>query len=227
MSEKLPNRLSEAELVRRAQAGDRRSFDVLYESHYQDAFVLARRLVDSVEEAEDVTQEACLNAYRALGGFRGESQFRTWLFRIVTNVAMNHITRKIQQRKIIDKIAQQQMTYYDEVFPSLVEGDLDSLIESLQRIAQEGGPIDQKLAEHPRADHAHRLIDFLREALADDLIHERRLLLALANERLLGSDRPRTARSACDGSSGRRRTCACPTSTRSLSSAPIRAAWPR
>lgn len=79
------------ELVARAQAGDRRAFDLLVLKYQQKIVKLAQRYVRDPAEALDVAQEAFIKAYRALPGFRGESAFYTWLYRIAINAAKNHL----------------------------------------------------------------------------------------------------------------------------------------
>lgn len=78
-------------LVARAQAGDRRAFDLLVLKYQQKIVKLAQRYVRDPAEALDVAQEAFIKAYRALPGFRGESAFYTWLYRIAINAAKNHL----------------------------------------------------------------------------------------------------------------------------------------
>jgi RNA polymerase sigma-70 factor (ECF subfamily) len=79
------------DLVRRAQAGDRRAFDLLVLKYQQKVASLIGRYVRDPVEVLDVTQDAFLKAYRALGGFRGESAFYTWLYRIAVNTVKNHL----------------------------------------------------------------------------------------------------------------------------------------
>ncbi len=78
-------------LVARAQKGDKAAFDLLVRKYQHKVTKLVGRYVRDRSEAEDVTQEAFLRAYRALGGFRGESAFYTWLYRIAVNTAKNHL----------------------------------------------------------------------------------------------------------------------------------------
>ena len=77
------------DLVARAREGDRDAFRVLVERYEGRVYAIAFGLVGHREDARDVVQEALFKAYRMLGGFRGESSFYTWLYRIVVNVAID------------------------------------------------------------------------------------------------------------------------------------------
>jgi len=87
-----------AELVSRARAGDRQAFDDLVTATYADAFTLATRLMGNEEDASDVVQDAYLRAYRAIGRFRGDARFTTWLYRIVANCAATSLSRRGRHR---------------------------------------------------------------------------------------------------------------------------------
>lgn len=78
-----------AELVQRAQRGDRAAFGALVEATQQQVYSLAYHFFPQPQEAEDLTQEIYLRAWRALPGFRGDARFSTWLYRIATNVCLN------------------------------------------------------------------------------------------------------------------------------------------
>lgn len=79
------------QLVARVQRGDQVAFDLLVRKYQHKVAKLVARYVRDWAEAEDVTQEAFLKAYRAIGGFRGESAFYTWLYRIAVNTAKNYL----------------------------------------------------------------------------------------------------------------------------------------
>lgn len=83
------DREADQALVERVQAGDKRAFGMLVEKYQRKLMRLVSRLVRDPAEAEDVVQEAFIKAYRALPGFRGESAFYTWLYRIGVNTAKN------------------------------------------------------------------------------------------------------------------------------------------
>ena len=76
-------------LVERAQQGDKRAFELLVSKYHRKLGRLLSRMVRDAAEVEDITQEAFIKAYRALPGFRGESAFYTWLYRIAINTAKN------------------------------------------------------------------------------------------------------------------------------------------
>jgi RNA polymerase sigma-70 factor (ECF subfamily) len=87
-----------AELVARARAGDRQAFDDLVKATYAEAFTLATRLMGNEEDASDVVQDAYLRAFKAIGRFRGDARFTTWLYRIVANCAATSLGRRGRHR---------------------------------------------------------------------------------------------------------------------------------
>ena len=91
---------SDLELVRRAQRNERGAFDLLVLKYQHKVVKLVARLLRDPTEAEDVAQEAFVKAYRALGSFRGDSAFYTWLYRIAVNTARNAIASR--QRRPLD-----------------------------------------------------------------------------------------------------------------------------
>lgn len=86
----------EAALLRLARQGDTAAFTRLVTPLMQPAYQFALRLVGERELAEDVTQEALIKAYTALTSFRGESRFRTWVFRIVQNACTDALRRRMR-----------------------------------------------------------------------------------------------------------------------------------
>ncbi len=79
------------QLVERAQRGDKHAFELLVAKYQRRLGRLILRFVRNAAEAEDVTQDAFIKAYRALPAFRGDSAFYTWLYRIGINTAKNHL----------------------------------------------------------------------------------------------------------------------------------------
>lgn len=85
---------TDKQLVVRVQKGDRRAFDLLVVKYQQKIMSLISRYVHDSDEVQDVAQEAFIKAYRALPGFRGDSAFYTWLYRIAINTAKNHLVSR-------------------------------------------------------------------------------------------------------------------------------------
>jgi RNA polymerase sigma-70 factor, ECF subfamily len=83
----------EDELVRRARGGDRRAFDRLVSIHMSQVWATVWRMLRHREDTEDVVQEVFVTAHRSIAGFRGDSKFSTWLHRIATTRALNHLER--------------------------------------------------------------------------------------------------------------------------------------
>jgi RNA polymerase sigma-70 factor (ECF subfamily) len=85
---------TDQQLVARVQKGDSRAFDLLVLKYQHRLFGLIGRYVRDADEVQDVAQEAFIKAYRALPGFRGESAFYTWLYRIAINTAKNYLVSR-------------------------------------------------------------------------------------------------------------------------------------
>ena len=80
----------ENDLITRAQAADLEAFCLLVKEYERRIYILAFHYCHNAEDAEDLSQEVWLNAYQALGTFRGEASFYTWLRRITINCFLNH-----------------------------------------------------------------------------------------------------------------------------------------
>lgn len=89
-------------LVERTQRGDLRAFDLLVLKYQSRVMHVVMRFVRDADEAEDVAQEAFIKAYSAINNFRGDSAFYTWLFRIATNAAKNHLVARGRRTPVLD-----------------------------------------------------------------------------------------------------------------------------
>ncbi|MDH4573054.1 RNA polymerase sigma factor RpoE [Salinicola acroporae] len=87
-------RETDQQLVERAQKGDTRAFDLLVKKYQHKILGLISRYVQDHSEVQDVAQEAFIKAYRALGSFRAESAFYTWMYRIAINTAKNYLVSR-------------------------------------------------------------------------------------------------------------------------------------
>jgi RNA polymerase sigma-70 factor (ECF subfamily) len=88
------NRIDDTSLIREAQQGNRAAFEVLVRHYDQSVLRLALHLTQSETDAQDVYQEAFLKAYKNLGSFRFECSFYTWIYRIVTNLCLDHLRKR-------------------------------------------------------------------------------------------------------------------------------------
>jgi len=90
--------MNDAELIREAQRGNHAAFEELVRQYDGAVLRLAYHRTRSEQDAQDIYQEAFLKAYRNIGNFRFECSFYTWIYRIVTNLCLDHL-RKRQVRK--------------------------------------------------------------------------------------------------------------------------------
>jgi len=88
------------DVVRRAASGDRAAFEALVRQHQPEIYRFFRRACRSDEDARDQCQLAFVRAYRSLAGFEGRSSFRTWLFRIATNLSRNYYRDQGRRREV-------------------------------------------------------------------------------------------------------------------------------
>jgi RNA polymerase sigma-70 factor, ECF subfamily len=140
--------LSDIELIRLVQQGQKSAFDLLVRRYQQKVFHLVMRYVRDTMEAEDVTQEAMIKAYRALPGFRGDSAFYTWLYRIAINTAKNRLTSA--KRKKLERL------------PENEEGDVASFIDA--RLRDEDSPERLLLSEE-----IHSTVEAAMQDLPEEL----------------------------------------------------------
>jgi RNA polymerase sigma-70 factor, ECF subfamily len=92
--------VDDRELVESARAGDRDAFRQLFERYHRRAFALAYGVVHNQDDALDIVQDAFIKAHRYLDKFEGSSTFYTWLYRIVMNLAIDHIRKHRRLRPV-------------------------------------------------------------------------------------------------------------------------------
>lgn len=85
---------TDKQLVARVQKGDKRAFDLLVIKYQHKVAAIVSRYIYDRDEVKDIVQEAFIKAYRAIGSFRGDSQFYTWLYRIAVNTAKNFLVSR-------------------------------------------------------------------------------------------------------------------------------------
>ena len=116
------SRVDNAQLIRQAQLGNTSAFEELVRQYDRAVLRLAVHLTGSKEDGQDVYQEAFLRAYVNLGSFRFECSFYTWIYRIVTNLCLDHLRRRAsrmrdltatvscdgEEQPILDRLADQR-----------------------------------------------------------------------------------------------------------------------
>ncbi|MBT3566670.1 MAG: RNA polymerase sigma factor RpoE [Porticoccus sp.] len=95
-------KVTDKQLVARVQKGDKGAFDLLVIKYQYKVHAIIFRYVKDIDEVNDVMQEAFIKAYRALEGFRGESAFYTWLYRIAVNTAKNYLIARNRRPPAFD-----------------------------------------------------------------------------------------------------------------------------
>ena len=112
---------SDQELVERVQNGDKRAFDLLVLKYQYKVMGLIGRYVSDKHEVMDVAQESFIKAYRAIGNFRGDSAFYTWLYRIAVNTAKNYLVGRNRRPPSSDVALDDEEEY--TVFDALADVD--------------------------------------------------------------------------------------------------------
>ena len=117
--------MDETALIRAAQEGDHGAFEQLVRAYDQSVLRLAMNLLRSPEDAHDVYQEAFLRVYRNLHSFRFDCSFHTWLYRIVTNLCLDHMRkRKVRKEEpTVLATADGPLDRMDAVQEERVDGD--------------------------------------------------------------------------------------------------------
>jgi len=151
---------TDAELVRRAKAGDLPAFEELANRHERQIYTLALRILQNSHDAEDVTQQAFLSAIENLKNFREEASFATWLNRIATHAAL----KIIRKRKGLDTVSLEEATESREDHDSIFHPEyITDWKESPERLVERNETrrlLDDALAQ---LDEKHRLVFLLRD----------------------------------------------------------------
>ena len=136
-------------LVAQAANGSRDAFDTLVRRYQSRMYQLVRILTSGDADAEDLVQDTFVRAYRAVGQFRGDSTFRTWLHRIAVNVVRSHATRRNSRGD------RRTLSYAPGASPDPDRGDEESDIQrvatdhDLENAVVQRRMIDQALARLP------------------------------------------------------------------------------
>jgi RNA polymerase sigma-70 factor (ECF subfamily) len=110
----------DVELVRLAQAGDARAFEALVVKYQRRIARHVARYVRGAGDVEDVVQDTFIRAYRGLASFRGDSAFYSWLYRIATNAALNHLKRAPSEELLGDDLPEERAEAFE---PGVSDGE--------------------------------------------------------------------------------------------------------
>jgi RNA polymerase sigma-70 factor (ECF subfamily) len=164
--------IQDCSLVREAQGGSQAAFEQLVHTYDQAVLRLALRLTGSASDAQDIHQEAFLKVYKKLDGFRFECSFRTWIYRIVTNVCLDHLRRNRARKKL-----------------NAIEITDDGLLNQLSDDRPGNNP-ERQLLDRELGAHILKALQRLtpRERLVFDLRHFEGLKLQSVSEILNASE---------------------------------------
>ncbi|AEY00677.1 RNA polymerase sigma factor RpoE [Oceanimonas sp. GK1] len=142
--------LTDQQLIERVQRGDKNAYNLLVKKYQYKVANLVSRYVSNPGDVPDVTQEAFIKAYRALPGFRGDSAFFTWLYRIAVNTAKNHLVSQ-RRRPPGSDVEVDDAEYYGggDALKELASPESLMLTEEIRRAVYEtidGLPDDLKTA---------------------------------------------------------------------------------
>ena len=151
VSARLATKVEEAELIRAVQRGDQSAFEALVRAYDQSVLGLAMNLLRSPEDARDAYQEAFLRVYKNIHLFRFDCSFYTWLYRIVTNICLDHL----RKRKIRKE---------DPALVETADGPIDRTVTAEE---------DRAAADPERSLWNRQLSTRIRDALEQLTPHER------------------------------------------------------
>lgn len=123
------------QLVERVQQGDKRAFDVLVQKYQHKVVNLISGYIKNQADVFDVAQEAFVKAYRAIGSFRGDSAFYTWLYRIAVNSAKNYLVAQGRRPPSTD-VDTDDAAYYDggEILHEVATPEGEMLSDEIKRV---------------------------------------------------------------------------------------------
>jgi RNA polymerase sigma-70 factor (ECF subfamily) len=164
-------KVDEAAVIRAVQSGDQDAFEQLVRAYDQSVLRLAMNLLRSPEDARDVYQEAFLRVYRNIHTFRFDCSFHTWLYRIVTNICLDHLRKR--------KVRREE--------PAVVD-TADGPVDRMDSFEQEGAHADpeRRMWNRQLSDRINHALDDLtpRERMVFELRHYQGLRLRTIGEML-------------------------------------------
>jgi RNA polymerase sigma-70 factor (ECF subfamily) len=146
-------------LIERIQAGETECFAVLLERYSRPVFSLIVKIVDSREDAEELTQDVFLKVFRSLSSFQGNSLFSTWLYRIAYNVAISATRKKKYEWLAIEESMIENATEH-EAGDELERFDTETQLERLEKAVAQLSPEERALV----------LLFYMQEKTIEDIV---------------------------------------------------------
>lgn len=130
---------NESHIIAQVLAGKTEAFAYFLDTYGQQIFTLIVRMVSSPEDAEELTQDTFMKAFRHLGSFTGGSSFSTWIYRIAYNTALSALRKRREEVLAIDDKQWERVseTEVDEALDDDSEDRVARLQEALQQLASE------------------------------------------------------------------------------------------
>src|SRR4030042_2500082 len=133
----MPQAIDDLDLIAQAQAGDRNAYGELVTRHYDGVIRVVYRMCGDAQIAEDAAQEAFMRAWVSLPGFESRAPFRSWLYRIAVNAALDPLRRKPTENiedseenlMLSDRSASPEAAYLEKEQAELVQGAVMALRE--------------------------------------------------------------------------------------------------
>ncbi|HUK00848.1 MAG TPA: RNA polymerase sigma factor [Steroidobacteraceae bacterium] len=199
--------LADEQLVQRVRAGERAAFEILMRRHNRRLYRLARAVLRDATEAEDVLQEAYLQAFRTLDGFRGDAPLSTWLYRLVLNECLARRRRDTRRHNVVRMVSYDSHPAAREIEDTLERPDRSAdraqvrdvlerkvndlpdafrvvfVLRSVEELSVEEVALLLGIPEETVRSRHHRARSLLRESLAQDVDIAERDLFDFAGSR--------------------------------------------
>jgi RNA polymerase sigma-70 factor (ECF subfamily) len=145
--------------IEKIQAGETDGFAVLMERYSRPVFNLILKMTENREDAEELTQDVFLKAFRSLGSFQGESRFSTWLYRIAYNTAVSATRKRRQEWLSID----------EAMIENVSEEDVSDELEQVSK-EEQLERLEQALAQLPPDERALMLLFYMQEKTVEEIV---------------------------------------------------------
>lgn len=119
-------------LVSRAAAGDRDAFDELARRYESKLYSMMLRMCGNTDDAFDLTQEIFLRVWKTLGSFRGDSAFSTWIYRVASNIATDHLRRRKREVSLNYADNEKELDIPDTRYDPVVIGERHELTRDIE-----------------------------------------------------------------------------------------------